>query len=190
VSVPVSRSEGVDAVMANLPDETVVVSSTGFLSREVADRWDRPRNFYMLGSMGLATPIALGIALTRPGVPVVVIEGDGSALMGLAVLPSVAALGPRCLTTVIVDSGGYDSTGGQRSPAPQVAFAALARAAGYRAAAFADDSAAVRAWMTGGARDGPSLLHIRVAGGSTSPPARVSLGPVQIADRCRRAVTA
>ena len=73
----------------------------------------RPQNFYMLGSMGLAIPIALGVALAQPGRGIVALEGDGSLLMQLGCLTTVAALGPKNLVIVVMDNGCYQITGGQ-----------------------------------------------------------------------------
>ena len=72
----------------------------------------RPQNFYMLGSMGLALPIALGVAIAQPQRHVVALEGDGSLLMQLGCLATVAMRAPKNLTIVVWDNGIYQITGG------------------------------------------------------------------------------
>ena len=67
----------------------------------------RPQNFYMLGSMGLACPIALGVALAQPERGVIALEGDGSILMALGCLTTIGMVKPRNLTIVIMDNGIY-----------------------------------------------------------------------------------
>ena len=75
----------------------------------------RQQNFYMLGSMGLAVPIALGVAIAQPRRRVFALEGDGSILMQLGSLSTVAARGQKNLCIVIMDNGAYQITGGQQT---------------------------------------------------------------------------
>ncbi|HEY0422058.1 MAG TPA: thiamine pyrophosphate-dependent enzyme, partial [Rhodopila sp.] len=75
----------------------------------------RQQNFYMLGSMGLAVPIALGVAIAQPHRKVFALEGDGSVLMQLGSLSTVAARRQKNLCIVIMDNGAYQITGGQRT---------------------------------------------------------------------------
>lgn len=93
-------------------DSKVVVCNLGFPSKELFHVKHQPSNFYMLGSMGMATPIGLGIALTSDK-HVVVIDGDGSLLMNPGTLATVARFAPRNLTILAVDNGSYGSTGNQ-----------------------------------------------------------------------------
>ena len=99
-------------LVANLKDEAVIggIGNTNF------DLWSaghRPQNFYMLGSMGLACPIALGVALAQPQRGVIALEGDGSILMALGCLATIAMVKPKNLTIIIMDNGIYQITGGQ-----------------------------------------------------------------------------
>lgn len=110
----------------------LIVANIGYPSRELYAAADRPGNFYMLGSMGLASSIGLGIAVSQPG-PVCVIDGDGSVLMNLGTLATIAHHGLPNLCLVIVDNKVYGSTGGQPTYAGAAAdLAAIARAAGSR----------------------------------------------------------
>ncbi len=89
-----------------------VVSNLGWPSKELYAVKLQPSNFYMLGSMGMATPIGLGIALTSSK-EVIVIDGDGSLLMNPGTLATAAGLAPRNLTIVAIDNNAYGSTGNQ-----------------------------------------------------------------------------
>ena len=109
------------------------VFTTGYTSRIARQVDDRPENFYMTGSMGLALSVGLGIALACRRTTLVV-DGDGSLLMNPAGLITAGALKDVPLVHLVLDDGAYDSTGGQRSSAGTVDSAAWARAAGYRAA--------------------------------------------------------
>jgi phosphonopyruvate decarboxylase len=111
---------------------TVVFSSTGFLSRYLFAAADRQRNFYMQGSMGHASALAVGYCRTQPDTDVVVLDGDGAALMHLGQLAVLGSSGCARLIHVIVDNGSYASTGGQDSPSAATDFAAVAAACGYQ----------------------------------------------------------
>lgn len=105
-----SLSEVVREMLVRHPD-ALIVSTCGFTSRELFNAADRPENFYLVGSMGMSAPVALGLALARPERTVIALDGDGSLLMNLSVLPLVAASGTRLLH-VVVDNGMHESTGG------------------------------------------------------------------------------
>src|SRR5271168_2177251 len=103
----------------------------------------RQQNFYMLGSMGLAVPIALGVAIAQPARRVFALEGDGSRLMQLGTLSTVAARGQKNLCVVIMDNGAYQITGGQQTATEQGAdIVGIARASGLANSAWAADEAA------------------------------------------------
>ncbi len=127
-------------LVAKLEREEAVVGGIGNTNFDLWAVGQRPQNFYMLGSMGLAIPIALGVAIAQPQRHVVALEGDGSLLMQLGCLTTVAALGQKNLTMVIMDNGLYQITGSQPTPAAGLAdFVAIARGAGIAKAAWAAD---------------------------------------------------
>src|ERR1700688_4045050 len=127
-------------LVGQLKREEAVVGGIGNANFDLWASGQRPQNFYMLGSMGLAIPIALGVALAQPKRHVVALEGDGSLLMQLGCLATIAAQKPTNLTMVIMDNGLYQITGGQRTPAAGTAdYVALARAAGLVKCAWAAD---------------------------------------------------
>ena len=91
----------------------LLISNIGFPSRELFAAKDRTENFYMLGSMGLASSIGLGLALARPERKVIVLDGDGSVLMNLGTLATIAHHAPENYLLVILDNCCYGSTGSQ-----------------------------------------------------------------------------
>src|SRR6195952_5980701 len=94
----------------------------------------------MLGSMGLAFPIALGVALAQPERRVFALEGDGSLLMQMGCLSTIATLAPKNLCMVVMDNGIYQITGAQPTPAAAVAdIVAIAVASGLTNSAWAAD---------------------------------------------------
>jgi thiamine pyrophosphate-dependent acetolactate synthase large subunit-like protein len=168
-----------------------VVHANGYICRESFAVKDRLENFYMIGSMGMASAIGLGIALAEPDRPIVVFDGDGNLLMSLGILPMIGGgplMGrgrPRNLVHVVFDNALYGSTGNQASPSRTVGLHDLAWAAGYeRVAAVtgADEiRAAVAAALDGG---GPSFILARVTG-EEQPAPRIPYRPEEIRDRFR-----
>jgi thiamine pyrophosphate-dependent acetolactate synthase large subunit-like protein len=124
----------------------------------------RQQNFYMLGSMGLAVPIALGVAIAQPLRKVFALEGDGSILMQLGSLSTVAARGQKNLCIVIMDNGAYQITGGQRTMTEQGAdIVGIARASGLAQSAWAaDEDAFVELAGRSLKEDGPWLIGCRI----------------------------
>jgi sulfopyruvate decarboxylase subunit beta len=118
------RIEAISAIMKNVTDEAVV-SSTGMISRELYAVMDRDRNFYMLGSMGSALGIGLGIAINS-SCKVIVISGDAAVLMSLGTLALHKKLNPANLKHYILDNNCCSSTGGQPTCSDAVDFASIA----------------------------------------------------------------
>src|SRR5579875_2437835 len=110
-----NRFELTQRLVARLSRKEAVVAGIGNTNFDLWAAGRRPQNFYMLGSMGLACPIALGVALAQPGRRVVAIEGDGSLLMQLGCLATIGMVQPRNLAIVVMDNGLYQVTGGQKT---------------------------------------------------------------------------
>src|SRR5258708_16301219 len=102
-------------LVSKLRDQAVV-AGIGNANFDLFAAGHRAQNFYMLGSMGLACPIALGVALAQPERGVIALEGDGSLLMSLGCLATIATVKPRNLTVIIWDNGIYQITGKQPTP--------------------------------------------------------------------------
>jgi sulfopyruvate decarboxylase subunit beta len=88
------RRDAIEKIIG-LIDYELVICNIGFPSRELYDIRDRDENFYMIGSMGLASSIGFGLALARPDKKVVVIDGDGSLLMNMGSLVTVFSNSPK-----------------------------------------------------------------------------------------------
>jgi thiamine pyrophosphate-dependent acetolactate synthase large subunit-like protein len=178
------RAVAIDLVFRHVLDDHVVVCANGMIGREAYTARDREGNFYMIGSMGLASSIGLGIAHSRPEKKVVVLDGDGNVLMAMGTLAQVAHLAPKNYVHLCLDTETYDSTGGQRSISDKVDLAAVARAAGYvRTATVRDEEALERIVPELFAAPGPSLLLIKVETGNVPGIARVRHTPLAITER-------
>lgn len=184
-----TRAEAVAAVRGCLTDE-VVVHANGAICRESFAVGDRPGNFYMIGSMGLAASIGLGVALARPEKRVVVFDGDGNVLMALGTLAMVAAEGPRNLLHVVFDNGTYGSTGSQPTHSRQVPLEEVARGCGYRRALRVTEREALVSAVREIQREpGPVFLLVEVSPEESVGLPRVPLPPEEIADRVRGYLT-
>ena len=182
------RSDAIAAVLSRLSDE-LVVAANGWISREACAASDRAENFYMLGSMGLASPIALGLALAQPERRVVVFDGDGNLLMTLGTLAMIGDLRPPNFLHIVFDNEVYGSTGAQRSATASVALDALALAAGYldvrRAVTIDELNAAIDALLTA---TGPAFLLVKVDAAANGTAPRVPHEPDAISARVRAAL--
>jgi len=179
-----SRRTALEAVVAHTPiASTVVLAATGFCGRELYAIEDRPNQLYMVGSMGCVALLALGLALARPDLTVVAVDGDGAALMRLGALATVGAYGPSNLRHLLLDNGVHDSTGGQATVSPSVSFAEVAAACGYAAALETDDSASLADWLRSPPASGPSFARVLIRAGTSSGLPRPAMSPVEVKRR-------
>ena len=124
----------------------LVVCGLGSAVYDIGAAGDRPENFYLWGAMGGAAMIGLGLALAQPTRRVLVVTGDGEALMGMGALATVAAMAPANLSMVILDNGQFGETGHQRSHTGLgTDLAAVASGCGWRTTLKIDDMAGVTA---------------------------------------------
>ena len=182
-----SRADLTRRFVAQLKHEEAVIGGIGFANFELWGAGHRPQNFYMLGSMGLAIPIALGVALAQPQRRVVALEGDGSLLMELGTLATVAGLRTPNLVMVIQDNGTYQITGGQKAASETADLIGIARESGLTQAAWAADEADFDAMVTQAlSAPGPWVIGVRI--GTDRPEATTERDPARIRDRFMRGI--
>ena len=125
-----NRRACLEILKAHITDEIVVATySTASEWIEIADR---PLNYFSFGAMGLASSHGLGLALARPERRTVVLDGDGSLLMNLGTLVTIAAAAPKNFLHTVWHNGSYEANGGHPLPNRDVDFTTMARAAGIR----------------------------------------------------------
>jgi len=153
-------------LVAKLDHDEAVIGGIGNSNFDLWMAGPRPQNFYMLGSMGLAIPIALGAAIAQPQRHVVALEGDGSLLMMLGCLATVAARAPKNLTIVVWDNGMYQISGSQpTASAAKADLVGIARASGIERSAWAADEADFeRLFKAALSEGGPTLIAARIDG--------------------------
>ncbi len=159
-----NRFDLTSRLVAKLTNEEAVIGGIGNTNFDLWAAGHRPQNFYMLGSMGLAFPIALGVALAQPERRVFALEGDGSLLMQLGALSTIATLKPKNLIMVVMDNGIYQITGAQPTPGSAVAdIVAIAVASGLSNSSWAaDEDDFERLIEQSMSTDGPTLIGVRI----------------------------
>ena len=132
------RAESLEGCYEQLKD-CIVVTIMGAVAAELQQLGHRPNFFYLQHAMGLASSLGLGIALSKPNCKVVVFDGDGSVLMNLGGLTTLARYAPKNLVHVIFDNESLLSVGGfPTATSTGTDLAGIARAAGIRRAGFVD----------------------------------------------------
>jgi len=182
-----NRFELTKRLVGHLKHDEAVIGGIGNANFDLWASGQRPQNFYMLGSMGLTIPIALGVAIAQPKRHVIALEGDGSLLMQLGCLSTVAMLAPKNLTMVLWDNGIYQITGNQPTASAATAdLVAIARGSGLAKSAWAADEDEFERLFAEALKGGPTLIAARIdhkpAVGATDR------DPVQIRERFMRGI--
>jgi thiamine pyrophosphate-dependent acetolactate synthase large subunit-like protein len=159
-----NRFDLTSRLVAKLKHEEAVIGGIGNTNFDLWATGHRPQNFYMLGSMGLAFPIALGVALAQPKRRVFALEGDGSLLMQMGCLSTIATLRPKNLTMVVMDNGVYQITGAQPIPGATVSdLVAVAIGCGLSNSAWAADEEDFERLVDQSlTASGPTLIGVRI----------------------------
>ena len=155
------RDECFRVLARHVTDEIVIASYSSAVDWN--ELGPRVRNYFSVGAMGLASSHGLGLALGRPTQRVLVLDGDGSLLMNLGSLVTIAAAAPKNLVHFVCQNGTYEANGSHPIPNPEVDFAGMARAAGYaQTHDFSDLAAFTQQIGHVLAQDGPVFATLRV----------------------------
>lgn len=176
-----SRREVLDAIERAARGRAAVIATTGYTGRELYAARDAANHLYMVGSMGCASSFALGVALARPELPVIVADGDGAALMRMGALSAIGHERPKNLVHVVIDNGAHESTGGQPTTTDTTDLAEVARACGYPRVVRTDDAACVEEIARGASE--LTFVHVRCRPGVTQPLPRPTIAPSSVASR-------
>ena len=177
-----ARYEAIKDIMKEIDDE-LIVCNIGFPSRELYEISDRDKNFYMIGSMGLASSIGLGLALAKPDKDIVVIDGDGSLLMNMGSLVTIFANNPSNLTWIVIDNGAYGSTGKQDTYAQLIDLVEIAKSVGFKNAYDFNDIDLKSIIKS----DNAGFIVYKTDAGNSSAPI-IDLDPVTIKNRFMKTI--
>jgi len=182
------RGEILRAVQASETSTDLVVATTGYTGRELYAADDRPNQLYMVGSMGCALSVGLGLAIARPNRRVIVLDGDGAALMRLGAMATMGFERPANLLHVLLDNGMHESTGGQTTVSGSIDFCGLAAACGYPSATSIAGAEKLQTKIRAAA-DELTFIHVPVLPGVPELP-RPEITPAQVAARLRSHIVA
>jgi phosphonopyruvate decarboxylase len=180
-----ARDDVLRRVQAAVGPTDAVIATTGYTGRALYALDDRPGQFYVVGSMGCASSLGLGLALAQPRRRVVVLDGDGAALMRLGALATLGNRRPPNLVHVLLDNEMHESTGGQATVSSSVDLAAVAHACGYpRVVRAASLDECTRALQEAGTE--LTFVHVKTRPAENDDLPRPTVTPRQVAERFRR----
>jgi len=178
------REEAIKVTVESLAGDEIIVSTTGKTSRELFEyrvqRGEDPRDFYSVGSMGCATSIANGIAISKKHKKVVIFDGDGAVLMQMGSLATVGYYNAKNLYHIIYDNNSYDSTGGQPTTANRVDFEKIAIGCNYKGAVTVKTKAELMNAVNNLKNfEGPHMIIVKVKKGSRKNLGRPTKTPIE-----------
>ncbi len=179
------RIKALEQITSQLEDE-LVICNIGFPSRELYQVKDSPLNFYMLGSMGMASSIGLGLAMAQKR-RVVIFDGDGSLLMNLGSLVTIYNQSPQNLVLVVLDNECYGSTGNQCTYSSTTDLKKVAEGVGFKNTVLYEESLQEIDFSPVLEMEGPVFVHMKVKAGNASVPV-IPLEPEEIKERFMREV--
>ncbi len=185
-----SRADYYRALAKTLPADALVVTSLGNASYLWAVVRHAPENFYFEDAMGLALPLALGLAIAQPKRRVVVVEGDGALMMHMGSLVTVGAVAPSNLTVLLIQNGVHAASGGQALTNPGLDLAQLARAAGIARAKNVTTPEALASEMGTASADGSQFLVLATRPDVEVVRPPIALDPVMTKHRFMSAIAA
>lgn len=165
---PLCREEAMKLVVDMLPEDGIVVSTTGKLSRELYEYRDvinssHESDFLTVGSMGHSSSIALGIALAKPERKVFCFDGDGAFLMHMGAISNVGHLAPNNYIHIVFNNGAHESVGGQPTLGFGIDIPAIAKACGYRNVMSVNQINEIKSLFSKkDTFEGPTLIELKI----------------------------
>lgn len=157
-----NRKNAIAAIMSATCGHEAILSSLGLISREIYECHDSPNKFYVPGSMGLASSIGIGLAVSRPQTSVIVIDGDASLLMNLGTLVTAAQQAPPNYLHIVLDNEAYGSCSEERTMSAKTNFEEIARITGFRYIRLVETTAKLIAAMMESVGQGPAFIRARI----------------------------
>jgi thiamine pyrophosphate-dependent acetolactate synthase large subunit-like protein len=169
-------------IASDMIGDSPIISANGYISRDLFETDDKDTNFYMIGSMGLSSSIALGVALKNTRKRVYVFDGDGNILMNLGSLTTIGKLKPKNLIHLVFDNQSHDSTGGQPTNSVNVDLCKIAEASNYKAFKTNSKTDLQKILNKVKTLDGPIMILIKISKGG-NPGKRITYSPITIRKR-------
>jgi len=187
--IPPTREDALITCLDSIPQDTAIICTTGKSGRELFTICDRVQHLYQVGSMGCASAMALGVALSSQR-KIMVIDGDGAALMKMGNLATIGSYAPKNLLHLVLDNESHDSTGGQNTVSPNIDFSNIASGCGYKTTVKCNTSYELSNTLKKAVNsDGPHMIHMKISPGSMSSLGRPTIQPEAVARRFRNFLT-
>ena len=165
-----------------------IISANGFISRDLFEVCDKNSNFYMIGSMGLASSIGLGVALKNTKKKIFVFDGDGNILMNLGSLTTIGMTEPKNLVHVIFDNSSHESTGGQPTATNKIQLSKIAKSTNYKVFQVKTKNQLVKILQKIKLIPGPIMIIIKIEKGGVISK-RINIEPTKIKNRFMNSLT-
>jgi sulfopyruvate decarboxylase subunit beta len=176
-----NRKDAIQIISKSIKDNPII-SANGFISRELFNAYEKKSNFYMIGSMGLASSIGLGVSLKNPKKLVYVFDGDGNILMNLGSMTTIGKLKPKNLIHIIFDNQIHESTGGQHTNSKNIDLEKIAQCVHYKIFVAKNEDELQKVIKKIKIRNGPILLKIKISK-TTKIGKRIDIEPTKIKSR-------
>tara|TARA_B100000029_G_C17423309_1_gene905129 strand:- start:525 stop:1079 length:555 start_codon:yes stop_codon:yes gene_type:complete len=180
------RKEAIE-VLLDMIKNNPIISANGHISRELFNVSDRTNNFYMIGSMGLASSIGLGVALVNPTKKIYIFDGDGNILMNLGSFTTIGFLAPKNIIHIIFDNSSHASTGGQPTSTTKIQLEKIAKSCNYKIFTVRTIPQLTNITKKIKNSNGPILLLIKITN-SKGIGKRISITPVGIKERFMKSI--
>lgn len=178
------RSQILKTIQSNIRANDILLATTGYCSRELYSLEDKPNQFYMVGSMGCVSSLGLGIVISKPKQRVIILDGDGAALMRLGALATIGYERPANLIHILLDNQCHESTGGQSTVSHSINFSAIASACGYQKVACICTLEQLENYLKSSSKE-LTFLHVKIKAGISKPLPRPKISPPEVAQRLR-----
>ena len=175
-------------ITSKLVGDAPIISANGFISRDLFEVNDKNSNFYMIGSMGLASSIGLGVALKSTKKKIFVFDGDGNILMNLGSLITIGIIKPKNLVHVIFDNSSHESTGGQPTATNKIQLSKIAKSANYKVFQVKTKNQLVKILQKIKLIPGPIMIIVKIEKGGVISK-RINIEPSKIKNRFMNSLT-
>lgn len=167
-------------------DDSILIATTGFTGRELFSINDRVNHIYMVGSMGCASSFGLGLALARPDLKIIVIDGDGAGLMRMGNFATIGTYASNNFIHILLDNEVHDSTGGQSTVSKNINFAMIAKACGYSITLSGNKMELIDELFSLNKNEGPTFGHLKICSGTIENLPRPNVKPNEVLRRMMR----
>ena len=178
------RKTAITIALKQIESDDRIISANGFISRDLFSISDTRSDFYMIGSMGLASSIGLGIALKDPEKRVFVFDGDGNILMNLGSLTTIGSLKPKNLIHIVFDNSVHESTGSQPTNTNFVSIEKIAKACNYNHTfTVGTENSFEKILRKIKKLNGPIMIVVKIQQSNGQKSARINYEPIEIKER-------